>query len=146
VITSSRNRDINNKYNYIKKSTVSDKPLSNKSLFVKGLSNKAAKQNRTNLYKGVINITPEIYNKLKKKPITRIICRKLGLISDSDVVPYLNLDTSFESYYNMELTKQLIPEEFQEYVIERLNKYAKPMNEKHLNVLNNLDLSSLVIS
>lgn len=93
-----------------------------------------------------VNITPEIYSKLKKKPITRIMCRKLGLINDSDVVPYMNIDVSFEYFYNLELTKQLIPVEFRDYVIEQLNKYVKPMNAKHLETLSNLDLSSLILT
>ena len=92
-----------------------------------------------------VNITPEIYSKLKKKPITRIMCRKLGLINDSDVVPYMNLDISFEYFYNLELTKQLVPVEFRDYVIEQLNKYVKPMNAKHLETLSNLDLSALIL-
>ena len=92
-----------------------------------------------------IDINKEIYAKLQKKPITRITCKKLGWIKDPDIkAHHLKMDFSFENGYHPELTRKLVPPELQEVVINGLNKWSRPMTREEMNIVRDLDLSSLV--
>ena len=107
---------------------------------------------KTNLSKATpktltrIPINKEIYNRLKKRPISRIMAKRLGWIKDKDIKDsHLKLDFSFENGYHPSLTRSLVPSELEDFILEQLDKWSRPMTEEELKVIENLDLTRLLI-
>lgn len=93
-----------------------------------------------------IPINKEIYARLRKRPISRILTKKMGWIDDRDIkASHLKMDFSFENGYYPELTEKLVPEELRSFVIRQLNKWSRPMAEEELKVIQSIDLSRLII-
>ena len=91
----------------------------------------------------VLRIPPEAKHKLIKKPLTLIELYQKGVIKDYNLEKFKSLDLSYQSHYMKECYDYLVPQRLKKNICQRLDALLGEMNDKQINTVKKLDLSSL---
>jgi hypothetical protein len=88
-------------------------------------------------------IPEQARNKLSKKPLTLIELYQKGVLTDSRLAPFKDLDISYQSHYMKECCDYMVPPYMKEQICEKLDKLLGPMSDEQVNNVKKMDISPL---